>query len=179
MAWYSKWFDFEIDKSQKSTTMNNLSKRTGKPQWIVVHYTGNGHGRTKGAALANCMYFNRADRQASADFFIDNTTIARYNPNCAKYYSWHCGGGAPLKARNCNSIGIEVVSDGEAFTAAEKRRLRWLVCKLMAKYGIKPDHVIRHYDCNSIHKLCPYPYTGTAEKNKKWVSLHSHITEGE
>lgn len=179
MAWYSpgKKRNYSIDSSKKSTTHNNLTSTTRGTtgvKYIVIHYTGSGTAATKGIALANCEYFNRANRNASADFFIDNTTIARYNPNCKSYYSWHCGdGGGAYGITNANSIGVEVASSGKAFTPREKRRLRWLVQKLMKIYNIDEKHVVRHYDAS--HKLCPLPYCGTDAKDKKWLTLRKRL----
>lgn len=145
---------------------HNLSKRNQKPVYIVIHYTGG-----TGSAYDNVCYFRGGNRSASADFFIDSKEIWRFNPNVAKYYSWHCGDGHGVYGiTNANSIGIEVVSNGEDFTVAEKKRLRFLVKKMMRKYGIKKRYVVRHYDASL--KECPAPYIDKA----KWKELKDYIT---
>lgn len=150
----------------------NLSTRTQTPKYIVVHYTGG-----NGTASDNVRYFRGGNRDASADFFIDSKSIWRFNPNCKKYYSWHCGDGhGAYGISNANSIGIEVVSTGKPYTDGEKKRLRYLVRLLMEKYGIKEDHVVRHYDAS--RKLCPLPYAGTAAKEKAWRELRQYIVKG-
>lgn len=171
---------FKINNTWKSKTKNNLSKRVdGKKQvkYIVVHYTGSGTPK-KGSAQANCEYFGRADRGASADFFIDNATIARYNPDCKKYYSWHCGDGhGKYGIANSNSIGIEVCQDGnKPYTDSEIERLEYLIKKLMRIYKVKADHVVRHYDAS--RKSCPLYYTPCGKGgNAAWKKLHKQITE--
>lgn len=149
----------------------NLSKRTAKPRNIAVHYTGG-----TGSARNNVDYFRSCNRNASADFFIDDTSIWRFNPNVAKWYSWHIGDGhGNYGYSNADTIGIEVVSTGKKFTQAEKNRLRYLVRLLMRKYDIPANRVIRHYDAS--RKLCPYAYSGTTDKEKAWRELHEYITK--
>lgn len=174
----------KINNSKKSKTYNNLSKRSGGKKavkYIVVHYTGSGKAGDSKSASNNCVYFNGANRGASADFFINDYGIWRYNPNCAKWYSWAVGCGSWKNAKaivkNSESISIEVVSSGAAFTKKETEYLAWLVKKLQKKYGVKKSHVVRHYDCHTGHKECPAPYCGSAAKDKKWTTLRNKIAD--
>lgn len=168
----------KITNNYKSTTKHNLSKRAkGKSgvKYLVIHYTGSGTS-SKGAAKANCQYFNRANRNASADFFIDDGQICRYNPNCEKYYSWHCGDGKGKNGiTNSNSIGIEVCIDGDKpYTSKEIKNLKYLVKKLSRKYKIDESHIVRHYDASG--KLCPLYYTPKGEGgNKAWKELKKKL----
>lgn len=170
----------KIIDTYKSKSMNNLSKRPngGKGiKYIVMHYVGAGSAK-KGNAKANCQYFNSANRNASADFFIDNSGIYRYNPNCKKWYSWHCGDGhGKYGISNTNSIGIEVCINGDKpYTKREKRYAKQLVQYLMKKYSIDKKHVVRHYDAS--RKACPYYYTPSGKgKNKAWEKLRAYLTE--
>lgn len=149
----------------------NLSARAAEPKNIVVHYTDG-----TGSAENNVRYFRAGNRSASADFFIDSQDIWRFNPNVAKYYSWHIGDGrGKYGYTNANSIGIEVVSTGVPFTKAEQKRLRYLVKLLMRKYDIPASHVVRHYDAS--RKLCPAPYCGSKAKDAEWKKLHKYITK--
>lgn len=163
-----------IINTHRSRTMNNLSRRSaGKSgvKYIVIHYTGNGdpYGNT---ARNCCIYFNREHVGASADFFIDNSGTYRYNPNCEKYYSWHCGDGhGRYGITNRNSIGIEVCQDGDRdYTKTEKKRLKKLVRSLCKKYRVPESHVVRHYDAS--RKMCPYYY---AKRPKKWEQLKNYL----
>lgn len=169
-----------IKNTYKSTTKNNLSKRTaGKKgvKYLVIHYTGNGKATQKNSAYNNCIYFNGGNRGASADFFINDYGTWRYNPNCEKYYSWHCGDGHGKNGiTNANSIGIEVVSSGAAFTAKEQAHLKSTVQKLAKKYGIPKERIVRHYDASG--KQCPAPYCGSAAKDKKWTTLRNKLAKG-
>lgn len=154
-------------ESLSGQTKYNLSPRNGMPvRYIVVHYTA-----TMASAKNNVIYFSGGNRGASADFFIDDTSIWRFNPNTTKWFSWHCGDGhGQWGITNSNSIGIEVVSDGRDFSDAEIARLSWLVQTLMKEYGIDASHVVRHYDAS--RKECPAPYIDA----KKWAALKARIT---
>ena len=147
----------------------NLSRRTGKPKHIVIHYTG-----SMASALNNCIYFAGGDRQASADYFIDRDgTIYQYNPDLDSYYSWHCGDGrGRYGITNSQSIGIEHVSDGRDFSPEQIKASSELVQWLQSKYGVPDGNVVRHYDAS--RKQCPAPYINQA----KWNTLHNQLTQG-
>ena len=154
----------------------NISTRYGKPQYIVVHYTGAGSS-SPGNALANCKFFAACNRNASADFFIDDSGIWQYNPDISRYYTWAVGdGGGRYGITNANSINIEVCQRAyanEPFTANEISYLSQLVPYLMKLYGIPKDRVVRHYDAS--RKLCPYYYS---QNPGAWTVLRNKITGG-
>ena len=165
---------YPITSTYKSKTLNNLSRRVAGAKgikYVVVHYTGNG-GPSNGTARNCCVYFNREHVGASADFFIDNSGIYRYNPDVKKYYSWHCGDGhGAYGITNANSIGIEVCLNADKpFTLRERVRLRRLVRALCADYGIPKGHVVRHYDAS--RKECPYYY---AKRPREWAKLRKWL----
>ena len=97
----------------KNHTLVNYTKyKDLKPEWIVIHYTGN---RTD-TAKANTDYFKSVNRGASANYFVGNDGVYLcVNPS--KGYAWHCGkdySGGKAKyhdiVTNRNSIGIEMCS---------------------------------------------------------------------
>ncbi|EOS50974.1 peptidoglycan recognition protein family protein [Adlercreutzia caecimuris] len=150
---------------------HNRSKRAGGLKSIVnfvEHYTGG-----KGSAKNNCIYFAAADRRASADFFIDkNGDIWEYNNVLDGYCTWHCGdGGGKYGITNTNSVGIEVVSDGEDFTEAQIESLAALYTHLCSVLGRKLN-VVRHYDAS--RKQCPAPYVDST----KWAGLKARTMGG-
>ena len=160
-------------KTKWAQTKWNLTYAPGRShKYIVDHYTG-----TDACAENNCKYFGGGNRQASADFFIDKDgTTWQFNANLDKYYSWHCGDGyGRYGITNANSVGIEVVSSGGKFTAAQQEALRKLHLWLMAKYGIPASRVVRHYDAS--RKLCPKPYCGSKTKDALWNTLHAFTTK--
>lgn len=155
----------------------NRRKRTEEPRYILVHYTGSG-GTAKGAALANCKYFGRANRNASAHYFVDDGSIYEY-ADPKKWYTWHCGDGhGKYGITNANSIGIEVCRSGDKpYTSAEIARLTWLVQKLMKEFDVPASRVVRHYDAS--RKACPLYYTPSGKGgNSAWKALHAKITGG-
>lgn len=167
----------EINKSRAQRARNLTYKAGRSVQWIVHHYTA-----TNASAENNCIYFGREQVGASADFFIDlDGTIWQFNADLRNYYSWHCGCSSSYTKRvyNSNSIGIEMVGTGGEFTQAQKESLRALTLALMEDFGIDASHVVRHYDCNTVHKLCPFAYCGSAAKDRKWAELHAYVTNME
>ena len=160
----------------------NVSKRTEPIKYIVIHYTG-----AEGTAAENVSYFNRADRQASADYFVGHAgEICEYNPNVPAQYSWHCGGGRQSSqggsyyglCTNKNSIGIELCTKksggqwvfSELTTEAAVQLVRWL----MKEYNIPIDHVIRHYDVTG--KSCPN-VKNWLSPDSAWVAWKSRLTD--
>ncbi len=131
---------------------------------IVVHFTA-----TLASARNNATYFARNEGQgASAHYFVDDITPEIYQSVAEGDTAWHAGDWQ----MNCRTVGIEVVSAGEDFSATEVEKLGWLVKRLMAKYGIGASGVIRHYDVTG--KLCPAPYVAAS----KWAALKAAITGG-
>lgn len=122
---------------------------------IVIHYTGN-DGDT---ADNNAHYFqNPFIRKSSAHYFVDDDNITQSVQD--NYIAWHCGTIGKYYhpyLRNANTIGIEMcdtVKNGvHDLSDATKQNTIELVRELVAKYNIKPENVVRHYDIT--HKMCP------------------------
>lgn len=153
----------------KKISNYNYSSRNGNSiQYIVLHYTGN----TSDTALANANYFNGGDRSASAHYFVDNNSI--YQVVEDSNASWAVGGGTVLTASNRNSISIEMCCSGN-YTISEttENNTVELVKYLMDKYSIDIDHIVRHYDCNTIHKVCP---NWSDNSWARWYSFKEKLT---
>lgn len=150
------------------------NRKTNKAvKYIVIHNTG-----TTASAQNNCKYFSGGNRNASADYFINKDgSIYKFNANMKTYYSWHCGDGyGAYGITNYNSIGIEVVSAGTAFTKEQKNALNKLVRALMDDFDVPASRVVRHYDAS--RKSCPSYYAASSgTKLKRWNELHSYITK--
>lgn len=150
----------------------NLSKRSGgvgSIKYIVIHYTAG-----TGSAKNNCIYFSGGNRGASADYFVDDNGVWEYNDPSSGLYSWAVGDGkGKYGITNSNSISIEVVNTGSAFSAKEIEYLKQLVPYLMKRYNVPADRVVRHYDAS--HKTCPAYYVNNPSK---WTELHKVITSG-
>ena len=155
-------------KIEKYHGTYNRSTRWDSIKFLCVHYTAG-----VGGAKANCLYFSGGNRNASADYFIDDYSIYEYNDPSSGYCTWHVGDGNGVYGiTNQNSIGIEVVNTGGPFSEAEIDRLTWLVQYLMDAYNIPASNVVRHYDAS--RKKCPYFYVDQDE----WQKLHARITGG-
>lgn len=136
---------------EKRLIKYNFSSRNGQGiQYIVIHDTGN---TGKGAnADAHFNYFNGGNRNASANYFVDDKKILQVVDDANA--SWHCGdGGGKYGITNQNSIGIEICvnSDGD-YNKAVANAIE-LTKFLMKKYNIPIGRVVRHYDASK--KLCP------------------------
>lgn len=153
----------------------NRVARIETPRYIAVHYTADGTPDSH-TAYNSMLYFGRANRNASAHYFIDNYEIWQFEDPGA-WCCWHVGDGHGMYGiTNQNSIGIEVVQDSNApFSDLEIDKLHWLVRSLMERFNIDADHVVRHYDAS--RKLCPWYYTpGGAGGDTAWRELHDLIT---
>ena len=154
----------------KYNATKNLSVRTaGKSgvKYIVVHYTGG-----TGSAKNNCDYFQKNPNapKASADFFIDDTSIYQYNCDLDNKYSWAVGdGGGRNGISNSNSVNIEIVSNGEDFTKNEIEYAAQVVQSLMKTYGVPEGRLVRHHDASG--KYCPAPYIDAT----KWAKLKARL----
>ena len=161
----------------------NVGRRTDPIMYIVIHYTG-----AEGTAKNNIDYFNRANRSASADFFVGHSgEIWQYTPDLKSYYSWHCGGGRQSskggtfygRCKNANSIGIELctrkINGAWTFTDETVAAAKQLVRYLMEEYGVKRANVIRHFDVNG--KYCPN-VSGWLEPSGKWDAFKASLTSG-
>ena len=144
---------------------------------IAVHYTGN-NGDT---ATSNCKYFQTANRQASAHYFIDDKTVACSVPDC--YTAYAVGGGkkdqgSPYASKgakyykkytNSNTLSIELcdpVKDNKiALSSGTRANAVTFIAKKLKELGLTENDLIRHFDVNG--KLCPiYFVTNESDWNK-------------
>lgn len=138
-------------------------------RYIVVHNTGN-----TASALNEAKYAQNNQHESSYHYVLDGTgTIYQILDDMDTAWAVGAWKGASQIIGNAESISIEVVSDGAAFTAAEKDELRWLVRKLMGLYHIPASRVVRHWDCHTGRKQCPAYYVDAA----RWAELLGYITE--
>lgn len=162
-----------IIKNAKFRAGRNCGKRTEKVQYIVIHYTG-----SEGTAQNNISYFNAANRNASAHYFVGRDGVVCEYCDPKTYYAWHCGGSLESshhpyhgKCTNRNSIGIEICTHyngknweftDKAVTAAVE-----LTKDLMKQFNVPVDRVIRHYDVTG--KACPrVPGWGPVGGSDQW-----------
>ncbi len=121
-------------------------------EYIVIHDTGNTNAGAD--AESHYEYFSRADRDASAHYFVDDHSVIQIIDDSEG--SWHSGVryksyATPIS--NTNSIGIEMCinSDGD-YDMAMQNTID-LAAYLLWKYDLPMDHLVRHYDANG--KICP------------------------
>lgn len=148
-------YDFkEIWCNKGNFTESN--RKSSEIDTLVIHYTGN-DGDT---AANNGNYFKNNVVETSAHYFVDDTTVVRSVAD--KNIAWHAGDWDI----NCRSIGIEIAGSTTECTGKTLENVILLTQRLMKKYNIKKDRVIRHYDANG--KLCPAYWCGSSAKNRLW-----------
>lgn len=151
---------------------NYKKGRTDKISFIVIHYTA-GNGDT---AKNNADYYKNNAISASAHYFVDEYDTV-YQSVQDGDTAWAVGATSryihPL-CRNANSISIELCSrnfNGSGKSASDAgwyfkeetvKNAANLTKKLMARYGIPPENVIRHYDVWG--KICPAPFVNNPDK---------------
>ena len=157
--------------------LHNISKRGVQPQYIVIHDTANA---SVGAnAYRHFQYFNGAERNASADFFIDDSNIIQVN-DYTRYYTYHCNdktlepGPYRKLVHNNNSIGLELCINKDGNYNNAFNNLVDITLYLMNKLSISDDRVIRHKDVSG--KNCPT--TMNMDNEKLWKEFKSRISNG-
>lgn len=162
--------DESITTLQCNITLSPISRHLTKVartiKYIVVHYTAGGSS-AKGSAMQTRNFFQNSNRNASADFCVDDETIVQVNPSLTNYVCWSVGdGNGKYGITNTNSVSIEMCSTLKKGTDSSKgNHSGWtisdkvldntekLVKFLMTKYNIPADRVVRHYDAS--RKSCP------------------------
>ena len=138
-----------------STNYTADNRGSDKFRYLVIHYTGN-CGDT---AKANCLYFQGANRHASAHYFVDEGGV--WQSVADKDRAWHCGSETGqyfhLHCRNASSIGIEVCmldKCGQVRQGSIRQAVQ-LAQKLRKQYHIPPANVVRHYDVTQKNSPAP------------------------
>lgn len=160
---------------QYFTQVNYTPSTNKQNKYIVIHYTAN-NGDT---AQGNANYFYSINRNASANYFVDENEIVQVVPD--NYIAWHCGAKSYVHpyCRNNNSIGIELCSRKDSngsyyFKDEVVNNSIQLVVFLMKKYDIPVENVIRHYDVTK--KLCPLPFVDTTAWNNYIIRLKNEFS---
>lgn len=143
---------------------NNPKKRI-KPDTIVIHYTA--VPGCKAERLAECFVNDNGGYNQSCNYVVDWSEVICLIP--AGYMSYGVTG------HNDHVINIEVCyrESGGRFDLTSIANLRELVRRLMRKWDIPAEKVVRHYDLTG--KECPLFY---AHETWEWIELHHIITTG-
>ena len=157
-----------MSKIVRMISIYNYGSRGGNSiKYIVLHYTGN-KGDT---AKDNGTYFCGGNRGASAHYFVDDNEIVQV---VEEYNSaWSVGDGkVKYNITNQNSISIEMCcnSDGKVSEKTEANALE-LVKRLMDKYNISINNVVRHYDAS--RKICP---NWSDDNWQRWTNFKSKLS---
>jgi len=152
---------------------SNFTKgRPGGIKFIAIHYTANNGDTAKG----NCNYFSAANRNASAHYFVDETSVYQSVEDGDTGWSVGAKNYAHSTCRNPNSISIEMCSKRDAKGAyyiepVVVAKTIELTKILMAKYNVPVSNVLRHYDITG--KNCPEPFVRDLGK---WNAFKNSLT---
>ncbi len=157
------------------------SRGADQIRYLVYHYTGNDGD----AARNNAAYFQSHVVEASAHYFVDDTTVYRSVPDLrvawavggSKYANADATGGGTMYGRitNTNSLSIELcdtIRNG-VYQASEATlaNAAALGRALMEKYNIPLANVYRHFDVTGKH--CPSYLIAVG----KWAAFKERLEE--
>ena len=153
---------------------NYTKGRSQKIEFIVLHYTA---GRNDSAA-GNLKYF-KSPRGASAHYFVDRKGWMQSVDDGDTAWSVGTAGVYRQKhprCRNGNSISIEMCcryTDGKYWLEdAVVENAALLTRKLMRRYGIPIENVLRHYDV--VSKICPAMWV---QDEGQWLAFKRRVQE--
>lgn len=135
-------------------------------KYLVIHYTAGATSKGDAETKTRNVF---TQREASADFVVDDDSMLQVNPDPRNYYCWAVGDkgdGRKKTIFNKDCVSIEVCSNlkpktsaavpnhpGWYFTDSALANTVKLSKLIMKEYNIDINHVIRHYDVSG--KLCP------------------------
>lgn len=143
----------------------HISSAPGRDiKYLVIHFTAGTSSSGDSETRTRNVFLNR---NASADFVVDDDSILQVNPDPRNYFCWAVGGGkSKSEINNKDCVSIEMCSnlkkgttakvpnhEGWYFTEATIENTLDLCRMIMVTYNIPKERVIRHYDVT--HKLCP------------------------
>lgn len=197
-TWSALGFKDEINIIKMPLGVHISKAPNREIKYLAIHFTA---GSSSKAGSAKSVKHVFEQRQASADFAVDDQDLVQFNPDLKNYYCWAVGdGNGKYGVTNKNSISIEICSSlkkgtsaavpnhsGWYFTDAALENAVKLSKYLMKKYNIPIDRVIRHYDAS--RKSCPglvgwndgtlYKEDGskTKEKNNsnEWIKFKKRL----
>ena len=163
-TWTALGFKDEINIIKMPLGVHISKAPNREIKYLAIHFTA---GSSSKAGSAKSVKHVFEQRQASADFAVDDQDLVQFNPDLKNYYCWAVGdGNGKYGVTNKNSISIEICSSlkkgtsaavpnhsGWYFTDAALENAVKLSKYLMKKYNIPIDRVIRHYDAS--RKSCP------------------------
>lgn len=161
---------------KKFASYNYTYSPSRKIKYVVIHDTANrGYDAD---AMAHYNYFNNADRNASADFFVDDSNIVQI-VDYTKNYSWAVGdGNGTYGITNSNSVSIEMCINSNGDFSKTFANTVELTAYMLKKLGLSINSLKRHYDAS--RKSCPRVMMDyNWELWKEFVNKVSKLLNGE
>ena len=183
----------------KKTSTVHTSAYANRPiDYIVIHYTAGTSSKKGVARNIAAMFANPANRDASADFIVDDEEIVQFNSNLKGRYTYAVGGSKYpsqcnkesgkyyQRCRNYNSLSIELCSSkinkktlnatdtDWYFTEAVLKNGAELTKYLMKAFNVPIDRVICHFHVTS--KPCPAIFAYGDAGLAKWYAFKKRLT---
>lgn len=138
-------------------------------KYIVVHGTGAPEGTD--SARNNAIYFYGGNRNASAHYFVDATSI--YQSVEDFNGSWSVGDGYNQHGiNNQNTLNIEMCCNNYEYDEETIINTLALVKAKQKEYGIPDSNVVRHFDAS--RKVCPEYFS--PNNWEKWSNFIERLT---
>lgn len=157
----------------KPISYSPLTRSLKRIKFIVVHFTGN----YCDSAFANAKYFNSTNTsKTGAHLFIDDSYVYQsIAPYRIAYAVGKKYGDAKLwrMCKNSNSISVELCSTNGAPSAATLENAEICIKRLMLKYNIPVERVVRHYDVTG--KDCPGWDGWSGKDSSEWYKFKSRF----
>ena len=140
-----------MQMNKRLTPYNHNEGTADRIKYIVIHYVG-----ATGGAKANCQWYARADRRASAHYYVDfdgSVWQSVEDNNIA----WHCGAKKYVhpECRNANSIGIEMCVRNKGSKSDTSIRSLWTYIEGM-------DGLSLHFTATNSSDLAAWARFGTS-----------------
>ena len=138
------------------------------PQYIVVHDTDN-------RDFGSTAKFNRdylavnSKVKTSAHYIVDDKNIIQLLED--RWRGWHVGDKANNIITNSNSIAVKMCVNRGSNIEKTMNNMLYIIKKLMRKYDIPAENVVRHYDVTG--KICPRMMI--EDNPSLWTSLKEAI----
>lgn len=185
-----------INIIKKTSTKHTKACSKRVPTYLVIHYTA-GVKSVGGTAQNVAKMFATSDRDASADFIVDDRDIVQYNPDPTTRYTYAVGGskyssistsvGGRLYniCKNSNSISIEMCSNKKNTKTLNATDTDWYISDatrknaielarhLMQLYNIPIERVIMHHEVTG--KICPNPFCVNESRLTEWNKFKNDI----
>lgn len=138
---------------KEANSANFSVGRSGhKIEYIIIHYTANSNDKS----VDNLNYFARTVTKTSAHYFVDENGAGQSVKDENTAYAVGAKSYIHEKARNYNSLSIEMCNSLNSVPEAVRQNTIILTAYKMKQYNIPIENVLMHNQVTG--KICPRPW---------------------